>query len=59
MRRTFVKGVAGDGAAGTGGGVKPWEELDSVVKEAICEAFAAADEEFIATSRSPEVCFQK
>lgn len=59
MRRTLVKGVTGDGAAGAGGGVnKPWEELDTVVKEAICEAFAAADEEFIATSRSPEVCCQ-
>lgn len=59
MRRTLVKGVAGDGAAGGGGGGKPWEELDVVVKEAICEAFAAADEEFIATSRSPEVCVPK
>lgn len=46
-------GVGAGGSSGGGGGI--WEALDVVVKEAIQEAFAAADKEFIATSRLPEV----
>ncbi len=49
-------GVGGGGAAGgSGGGGGVWEALDVIVKEAISEAFATADKEFIATSRLPEV----
>lgn len=47
-------GSDGGGGGGAGGG-GAWEALDVVVKEAISEAFAAADKEFIATSRLPEV----
>ncbi|CAN0223498.1 unnamed protein product, partial [Ectocarpus fasciculatus] len=45
-------GGGSDGGGGGGGGA--WEALDTIVKEAISEAFAAADKEFIATSRLPE-----
>lgn len=54
-------GSAGSITGGDGGGTSggdpggPWEALDEVVKEAVREAFAAADKEFIATSRLPEV----
>lgn len=46
------------GADGGGSGIGEipgaWDAVDAVVKEAVKEAFAAADEEFIATSRLPE-----
>ena len=48
-------GGGGMEAADGGRGDRVWDKLDSVVKEAFREAFAAADKEFIATSRSPEV----
>ncbi|CAM9185282.1 unnamed protein product [Ectocarpus sp. 6 AP-2014] len=47
-------GGGSGGGASEGGGGGAWEALDTIVKEAISEAFAAADKEFIATSRLPE-----
>lgn len=46
--------VSGGGGSSGGDAGGPWEALDVVVKEAVKEAFAAADKEFIATSRLPE-----
>lgn len=52
-RKPFGGDNSGGISSGDGG---PWEALDEVVREALREAFAIADKEFIATSSLPEVC---